>query len=611
MKKQYITGLFAMLFFMPMLSIAQQKPTKTSTDMKKTEDAIKAIGSLFKKKNAPAQPGTPQVAAPVSTGSDGTMPPLDSKIFQYPGGGFLFAENQSSIVLLNGLLYGWGDNSYGQSGNGKSNKTYLPGQITTDNDWAFLSCGPYYNLAIKTDGSLWAWGWGNTGELGLGNNYRVEYPARVGRDTNWVSVSAADGIAAAIKSNGTLWVWGNNVDEKLGIGPTLNSKAIVPAQLGKATDWAKAVAGDGYILALKKDNSLWAWGQNSRGALGAKTIYTVQQAPIRIGTDNDWAKIFAGTRGYGSFAIKANGTLWAWGYNRDGQLGIGKTAESYVPSQVGVDRDWLTIANQSVYTLGIKTDGSVWEWGKGKLAPQRLNVSGKYVAAAVGFSFSMLMKSDGTLWSRGNNYDGALGYVNDQYFNTDKFVQIREFPAPVITTKPKAVLSSVLNEDAALLFKQNKSKLSILDKNKAATLIGFKLSKDKKQFIMDAQSADYPFDVFVYPTDINKDGIEELFVLYGNTFTSGNTESNIMLLQKDSYGDWHKYLDFQGTIPWALPTGNLSYPDLVIGGPGFQFPVYRWNGKDYVMARKISDAELTRSKAVSVEILSKNLYKIK
>jgi hypothetical protein len=100
-------------------------------------------------------------------------------------------------------------------------------------------------------------------------------------------------------------------------------------------------------------------------------------------------------------------------------------------------------------------------------------------------------------------------------------------------------------------------------------------------------------------------------VLYGNTFTSGNTGTNIMLLQKDSYGDWHKYFNFPGTAPWVLTTGNLGFPDLVIGGPGFQFPVYRWDGKDYVMVRKITDKELTKAKTTDVETLSKNLYRSK
>jgi hypothetical protein len=136
-------------------------------------------------------------------------------------------------------------------------------------------------------------------------------------------------------------------------------------------------------------------------------------------------------------------------------------------------------------------------------------------------------------------------------------------------------------------------------------LLAFPLSRDKKQFILDKGSADYPFDVLVYPTDLNKDGSEEIFMTYGNTYTSGLTGSNVQLFIRDAYGDWHANLGFPGVTPDALATGNAGYPDLLIGGPGNMFPVWRWNGKAYDLNRKVSDAQLKNLKSSSIENVSK------
>lgn len=165
--------------------------------------------------------------------------------------------------------------------------------------------------------------------------------------------------------------------------------------------------------------------------------------------------------------------------------------------------------------------------------------------------------------------------------------------------------SNTLNRGAALLFKNVKSKLTASQKNKIFDSIGFKVSKDGKQFIQDAESADYPFDAFVYPADLNKDAKEEIFVVFGNTFTSGNTGSSIVVFIADKNDAYQMNLGFPGLLPDALATANLNYPDLLIGGPGMEFPVWRWNGKMYDYFKTVKDADYDKLKKTSVEDLSK------
>ena len=166
---------------------------------------------------------------------------------------------------------------------------------------------------------------------------------------------------------------------------------------------------------------------------------------------------------------------------------------------------------------------------------------------------------------------------------------------------------SALSKGAALLFKNIKTKISDAEKNKVFDSLGFKLSKDAKQFILDAESADYPFDAFVYPTDLNKDGIEEIFIAFGNTYTSGNTGSSIVVFIADKKAVYRMNLGFPGTLPDALATSNLGYPDLLIGGPGMEFPVWRWNGKAYDYFKSVKDSDYDKLKKTSVEDLSKTL----
>jgi hypothetical protein len=163
-----------------------------------------------------------------------------------------------------------------------------------------------------------------------------------------------------------------------------------------------------------------------------------------------------------------------------------------------------------------------------------------------------------------------------------------------------------LNNIAAVLFLNVKTKLTVQEKNKIASLSGFVLSGKKDEpFAQDKESKEYPFMSFVYPTDLNKDGTEEIFIIFGNTYTSGNTGSNVVLYIKSATGNYISHLGFPGTAPDILTTANMGYPDLLIGGPGFEFPVFRWNGKTYDNYRTVKDKDMEKLKRTSLEDLSK------
>ena len=166
--------------------------------------------------------------------------------------------------------------------------------------------------------------------------------------------------------------------------------------------------------------------------------------------------------------------------------------------------------------------------------------------------------------------------------------------------------STSSNALANLLFTNVKSKLTATEKNKIAALTGFVLSGNKDQpFAMDKDSKDYPFSAVVSPTDPNKDGSEEIFITYGNSYTSGNTGSSINLYIKNTAGVYTLHLGFPGISPDILTTTNLGYPDILVGGPGFEFPVLRWNGKTYDNYKKIKDKDYEKLKKTNLDELSK------
>jgi alpha-tubulin suppressor-like RCC1 family protein len=170
----------------------------------------------------------------------------------------------------------------------------------------------------------------------------------------------------AIKTDGTLWAWGNNYFGNLGINTSSGYRSS-PVQIGTGTTWSKVFAVDtdsltAQTFAIKTDGTLWAWGNNSGGRLGINNAFN-QSSPTQIGS-NTWSNV-AG-RGSGTFGIKANGTLWAWGSHNRGTSGSGQESfDSSSPVQIGTLTNWSKIDVGEYHAAATKTDGTLWLWGAG------------------------------------------------------------------------------------------------------------------------------------------------------------------------------------------------------------------------------------------------------
>lgn len=203
------------------------------------------------------------------------------------------AGNHYTLAIkTNGTLWAWGDNNYGELGDGNTSDQYSPVQIGTGTDWQMVAAGGYFSFGIKTDGTLWAWG---RNSFGGANN---KTPVQIGAGAGWRLVATFDDSHFAIKTDGTLWSWGDNLAGQLGIGN--NTSATTMTQVGTATDWLGVAPGADHAIMLKNDHSLWGSGA---GVMNGQTA--ASNVPVQIGTDT-WSSIASGS--VHSFALKGGTT---------------------------------------------------------------------------------------------------------------------------------------------------------------------------------------------------------------------------------------------------------------------------------------------------------------
>lgn len=246
----------------------------------------------------------------------------------------------------------------------------------------------------------------------------------------WKSFSSSGGGALGIQSNDKLWGWGSNGVGQLGNGSSGVYESY-PIPIGNDT-WNIIASGIFHTLGIKSDGTLWAWGSSSHGALGTGVDIVDELSPIQIGVDSNWQTV--STIGESSLALKTDGSLWAWGYNANGQLGDGTIENKNVPIQIGSATDWRFIDAGSSNSFGIKNDGTLWAWGwnifgqfgngnfDSSLVPIQVGTSNDWKEISTSSSTSVAIKNNGTLWVCGSNSSGALGLGLGAYNTTSVFV---------------------------------------------------------------------------------------------------------------------------------------------------------------------------------------------
>ena len=210
---------------------------------------------------------------------------------------------------------------------------------------------------------LWAWGSGDIGYTAQNN--RTQYSSPIQIPGEWARMKPYhDGsVLAAIKNDSTLWSWGRNFEGALGLNqsyPALNGKSS-PTQIPGT--WNVVATGKDEGVAIKSDNSLYGWGRNHHGQLGLNSEGSSarRSRPVQIGSDTTWSDVTGGD--FAFMALKSDNTLWTWGDNENtGGLGLNDDADRSSPTQV--PGSWASMNKGFRYgNAAIKTDGTLWMWG--------------------------------------------------------------------------------------------------------------------------------------------------------------------------------------------------------------------------------------------------------
>lgn len=325
-------------------------------------------------------------------------------------------------LMEDGTLRAWGDNSLGQLGNGSSlNFSYVPTSVVGLDEIVAVSAGAFHTVAVDRNGNVWAWGNNTTGQLGTGalGPAIVENPARIEGLPRVTAVACGMGHTLALDENGFVWAWGNSFLGQLGnpnlvdaftilegvfelipeevpqgeelwtwliqlatyLGDELpRTISTVPVRIESLSEVKGIAAGSLHSLAVLRDGTVRAWGSDLFGELGDGKVATLSVAPVQSqmlrGLSVDYLTDVATVAGGAlhSIALRSDGTVYAWGFNGEGQLGIGAAESALIPASPFALRvknlaDVTAVSLTLAHSVALLGDGRAVSWG--------LNISGQ------------------------------------------------------------------------------------------------------------------------------------------------------------------------------------------------------------------------------------------
>jgi alpha-tubulin suppressor-like RCC1 family protein len=253
------------------------------------------------------------------------------------------AGGESAYALRgDGTVWAWGDGAWGQLGNAFI--TYTPKQVTGVSDVVAIAASERTAYALRADGTVWAWGANDRGQLGDGST--VQYstvPVQVAGLTGITAIAGGSDTGYAVRGDGTAWAWGDGAWGQLGNGePCVPSTPCVtptPVQVSGLTGVTMVAGGRTNGYALLEDGTVWAWGASDDGRLGngvdcgdTSPWQCETRVPVQVANVADATRIT--TFADGGYALRANGTVLAWGDNQSGALGNDGPAYSATPVPV-------------------------------------------------------------------------------------------------------------------------------------------------------------------------------------------------------------------------------------------------------------------------------------
>lgn len=265
----------------------------------------------------------------------------------------------SAVLTPDGRVWTWGTNAQGQLGDGTNVDRATPGTVLNLDRVVAIAAGNYHVLALRDDRTVWAWGYNQAGQLGDGSRTNRNLPVQVVGLSGVIAVAAGAHHSLAVTTDGRLYSWGSDQKGQLGVGGAPDGLRVLPVEVTALGNVAAVDAFAATSIAVLADGSVWAWGENRLGQLGDGT--TVDRfSPVPNGVTNAVAVAAGGTA---SAALLSDGTVSTWGSNNGGMLGSGLPGNRFTPGAVVSLTDVVGVDVGFGHMIALRVDGTVWVWG--------------------------------------------------------------------------------------------------------------------------------------------------------------------------------------------------------------------------------------------------------
>ncbi len=299
--------------------------------------------------------------------------------------GICSGDSHVLVLLTNGTVWSWGYNVGGGCGqqinetDALSNLISSPVMVEGISNVTAVSAGSGFSIALKDDGTVWSWGWDYDGVLGRGltmtqtGPQRIAKPAMIQGLSHIIAIDTTYRTAYALKDDGTVWVWGSNIAGQIGDGVTKTmgtsdvSHVSSPVQVKGLTNVKAIFPGTQNVFVLKDDGSVWAWGMNNSALCDMQRSGNDQiiSTPSLVPCLNHVKSIAMGQTQM--LWLRDDGTVWVWGYDSQGCLGLGDLNESMrfqgIPVQILGLSDAIAISAEMDNSAVVCSNGSAMVWG--------------------------------------------------------------------------------------------------------------------------------------------------------------------------------------------------------------------------------------------------------
>ncbi|CAH1368480.1 hypothetical protein MTP99_009912 [Tenebrio molitor] len=329
------------------------------------------------------------------------------------------------------ILYSWGANSYGQLGLGhKSDEEVAPKEVNlADSDLladniVAIAGGGGHTLILDKNGYVYGCGWNSKGQLGTSDDTLKFTQIEILKGFRIVQISCGWDFSAAVSDCGKQFVWGNNSYTQLGLSKSITCTGI-PSRLQVsqklATGFRQVSCGLRHSAMLTKDGGLLVAGTGSKGQLGLGDNFDDNNY-LSISKVPDLEEIVSIASGqHHTVVLKEDGTVFSWGENKFGQLGIDPNiSNSFVPMEIFHDLNLASVYAGWTHTAALTKSGEVFTWGRntyGQLGAQReVTYKPEKVAGlkdvsqlSVGSEHNLAVTKEGKLFVWGWNEHGSCG----------------------------------------------------------------------------------------------------------------------------------------------------------------------------------------------------------